>query len=210
LLGWSQQELADFAILSVDPIKKYEKHGTGVRRSTVDQVESALERAGIEFIENGVRKKKDKVIIHEGPDAIARLFDDIILTLKELPLSERNLDIFGVDEEVFLRNCDLEKLEEHIEQRKYFSIKQRILLKAGDTNFVGSSRTYRWMPEEYFSITPTFVYGHKVATILWEIPPEVIIISNELFSQERRRNFEMAWNAAEIPHKPETTTNGRK
>jgi predicted transcriptional regulator len=50
LLGWSQQTAADRAIVSVSAIKRLEIGASDPRVSTVTAVQTALEKAGIEFI----------------------------------------------------------------------------------------------------------------------------------------------------------------
>ncbi len=49
LLGWSQQELADRAILSLNAVKRLETGHGDPRMSTVMAVKTALEAAGVEF-----------------------------------------------------------------------------------------------------------------------------------------------------------------
>lgn len=50
LLGWSQQTLADKAILSLNAVKRLEVGKSDPKMSTVLAVKSALEAAGIEFL----------------------------------------------------------------------------------------------------------------------------------------------------------------
>jgi predicted transcriptional regulator len=50
LLGWSQQELADRAIVSVNAVMRLERGKVDTRMSTLTAVERALIRGGIEFI----------------------------------------------------------------------------------------------------------------------------------------------------------------
>jgi transcriptional regulator with XRE-family HTH domain len=50
LLGWSQQDLADRAILSLNAVKRLENGKSDPRLSTITAVQSALEAGGIEFI----------------------------------------------------------------------------------------------------------------------------------------------------------------
>lgn len=56
LLDWSQQELADRAIISVNALKKLEGGRVDPRMSTVLAVKSTLEAAGIEFANAGSRE----------------------------------------------------------------------------------------------------------------------------------------------------------
>jgi DNA-binding XRE family transcriptional regulator len=55
LLGWSQQQLADRAIVSVNAIARLEREQVDSRASTLAAVEKALLRAGVEFISPGDR-----------------------------------------------------------------------------------------------------------------------------------------------------------
>ena len=53
LLGWSQQELADKAIVSVNAVNRLERGQVDSRLSTLAAVEKALGRAGVEFLAPG-------------------------------------------------------------------------------------------------------------------------------------------------------------
>ena len=65
LLGWSQQRLADKAIISLNALARLEKGGVDSRVSTVLAVQKALTKAGVEFIDadqrgEGVRLRSPK------------------------------------------------------------------------------------------------------------------------------------------------------
>jgi transcriptional regulator with XRE-family HTH domain len=65
LLGWSQQQLADKAIVSLNTVARLEKGIVDSRISTVQAVQKALVKAGIEFLDadqkgEGVRLKSPK------------------------------------------------------------------------------------------------------------------------------------------------------
>ncbi|MFD9900264.1 multiprotein-bridging factor 1 family protein [Mesorhizobium sp. NPDC059025] len=53
LLGWSQQKLADKAIVSVNALARLENGKVDSRISTLQSIESALIKAGIEFLSVG-------------------------------------------------------------------------------------------------------------------------------------------------------------
>jgi transcriptional regulator with XRE-family HTH domain len=53
LLGWSQQELADKAIVSLNAVVRLETGRVDPRVSTLAAVQEALSRAGIEFLSGG-------------------------------------------------------------------------------------------------------------------------------------------------------------
>jgi transcriptional regulator with XRE-family HTH domain len=71
LLGWSQEELASAANVSIPTIKRLEAQDgpLGGRTDTGDKIGAALEKAGIEFIDEngggpGVRLRKR---VHKKP-----------------------------------------------------------------------------------------------------------------------------------------------
>lgn len=53
LLGWSQQQLADKAVVSRNALNRLENERVDARTSTVEAVRRALEDAGIEFLSDG-------------------------------------------------------------------------------------------------------------------------------------------------------------
>jgi predicted transcriptional regulator len=53
LLGWSQQQLADKAIVSLNALTRLEKGKVDSRVSTLTAIERALTKAGIEFLPVG-------------------------------------------------------------------------------------------------------------------------------------------------------------
>jgi predicted transcriptional regulator len=65
LLGWSQQRLADKAIISLNALARLEKGGVDSRVSTVLAIQKALAKAGVEFLDadqkgEGVRLRSPK------------------------------------------------------------------------------------------------------------------------------------------------------
>jgi predicted transcriptional regulator len=50
LLGWSQQTLADRAVVSLNALARFESGNVDSRASTLKSVRNALAKAGIEFL----------------------------------------------------------------------------------------------------------------------------------------------------------------
>ena len=57
LLGWHQSDVARAAGVSLNTLNNLERGVVDARSSTVNAVQGALERAGIEFIAEGVRRR---------------------------------------------------------------------------------------------------------------------------------------------------------
>lgn len=53
LLGWSQQQLADKAIVSINATTRLERGEVDPRLSTITAVQKSLTKAGIEFLTAG-------------------------------------------------------------------------------------------------------------------------------------------------------------
>ena len=65
LLGWSQQQLADKAIVSLNAVTRLEKQRVDSRVSTLTAIQKTLTKAGIEFLSpdikgEGVRLRSPK------------------------------------------------------------------------------------------------------------------------------------------------------
>jgi len=56
LLGWAQQQLADKAIVSLNAVTRLERGEVDPRVSTLEAVEKAIRKAGVEFISADDRK----------------------------------------------------------------------------------------------------------------------------------------------------------
>jgi transcriptional regulator with XRE-family HTH domain len=77
LLDWSQQDLADKAIVSLNALARLERGKVDPRASTLSSVEKALMRAGVEFLPEGERGEGVRLTAPESsrrtaPKAISR------------------------------------------------------------------------------------------------------------------------------------------
>ena len=87
--------------------------------------------------------------------------------------------------------------------KKLNKVKYKILVREGDTNFVASSYAqYKWLPKEFFSTVPFYVYGDKMAVILFEVEPTILVFEYTLISEAYRKQFEAMWEISNDPAKP--------
>jgi transcriptional regulator with XRE-family HTH domain len=203
LLTWSQADLARAARISLPALSNLERGAVMPRTRTIQNIQNALEGAGIEFIEGpGVRRQTEplKVEMLEGETALKHLYDDIYETLKA-----RGGDILvgGVAENVFLKKA-AEPLFGFIRKfNKRGHIKARLLVCEGDTNFLGRPETsiYRWVEKESFGLVPYYIYQDKYAVLIWGAPLRIVITQNRSLTETYRRQFEAEWKRAKIPPK---------
>jgi predicted transcriptional regulator len=65
LIAMSQSDLAKAAVVPAASIADFET-GAWLRREDIDAIQKALERAGVEFIERGVRQKDGSTSAGDG------------------------------------------------------------------------------------------------------------------------------------------------
>lgn len=193
LLGWGQTNLAHAAGISLPALSNFERKAVTPRLRTIEAIQKALEKAGIEFIESAgvvLRREIFRTRIFEGPDAIFRVWDDIIETLRN---SERKeLLLSGADDALWMQKYE-ERLFKVIKERQALDIRMRLLTRHGDRNVIGSPDDFRWVPEVVWGQTPYYVYADKFAVINLEPPAKIVLIENPGIAATFRQQFEFNW-----------------
>ena len=198
LLNWSQDDLASASGIARSSIKNIENDITTARKDTIHDIQSALENCGIEFIAgSGVRIKNEAITILRDADALRIFFDDIYTTMQNSIIAD--ILISGVDEKAY-DDFDKELVNSHLERmKKLGDVKQKVICKKGDTNFTVSYAKYKWVEKEMFESVPFYVYGNKLAMILWQPKLQIIILEYPQLVEAYRKQFQVMWNSAEIP-----------
>lgn len=191
---------------------------TGIPYTTLIKVESgAIKNPSIKVITSIARTlgvpveelTNDEGIVQtiEGQDNIEKILDDVYETLKD---SGGEVFISGIDERKFLE-ADKEAITAHIGRLSKAGVKERLLARDGDSFFfAGSQSVYRWVPENLFNPTPIYVYGEKVAMIVWGLHQQVIIIRNPVLADAYRKQFLFIWERAKIPPSKKVSEDERK
>lgn len=190
--GWTQEQLAQ---------------RSGVPYTTLIKVESgAIKSPSLEVISKLARSLSlslDELVsptVFRGRDALERLFTDILATLRE---PGEWMGITGVSEKDYLQH-DEKKLKEFISILRERGFKQRLLSSEDETVFLEDDHLeYRAIPKRYFSAVPFYIYGNKVAILIWGEPLQVIIMQNPHMAEAMRRFFLFVWDQAEtVKRKP--------
>ena len=202
ILNWSQGDLSERTDISATSIGSIENGLTQARESTLAIIQKTFEDAGIEFLPNdGIRKKTGLINFYRGEKGFLEFYDDIYKVA--LSLTEKSSFLVNnVDESTFLK-WGKEHFTTHSERmKKIDKVGYKILVQEGDMNFVASSYAqYRWLPKEFFSTVPFYVYGEKLAIILFEVEPTVLVFEYTLISQAYRKQFEAMWEISKEPKK---------
>ncbi len=194
MLGWSQQDLADKAIVSVEAIKKYELGTTRPRQKTIEAIRVTFEKAGLEFTPTGVQERDNLVIVYKDKPGYAQFFDDVYETAKT---TDEEFLVLGVDEKKFLEAHEKAGLgSRHRERMRALNkVAYRIILSQSDPNVYGAEYArYRRVPDDAVSLdVPFYIYGDKLAIILWTENPQIIVVNDPLLTKAYKQQFEFIW-----------------
>lgn len=193
LLNWTQDDLALRANISKYSVANTEVERTTPQKATLDKIVQALELAGIEFIEDGVRLRKDSITIIDGDGWYLRLLDDVHHTL-----------IHHENPELLIEFADESKsppevVEKVIAMRKD-GIKMRLLICEGDTYIMGPLEEYRYIPKKNFMNYVSIIYGEKIA-VCTEGNVRAVVIKDPLLNLTRKNMFNLAWDILKKPTK---------
>lgn len=199
LLNWSQTDLAEASGVAVSSIKNIENSLTVARKETIEDIKGALEKSGVEFTPgSGVRAKTESITVLKGSEALKSFFDDVYNTIQSS--KNRQILVHGVEEKSY-ESADKDYVEHHLARMsKLGSVKQKIIAKKGDTHFTVPYGEYRWIDKTNFSGTPFYVYGDKLAMIIWDPQLEVIILQYPQLVDAYQKQFLTQWDIAEVPN----------
>jgi len=139
-------------------------------------------------------KEETKVELYSGKKIVRVVQKDVLKTL--LKQGGENL-VIGVDEKKFME-ADPIIMKQFFNQLKKNKLKERVLVREGDNYLPGHSKTtkYRFLPKEFFDPTSTFIYGNKVAIIIFGEPMHGLVIDSKILSNTYRKQFELLWKIA--------------
>lgn len=201
--GIDAEELATLVGMTRISIQNLERGDTVPKPENLANIVNAFSNMGIEFTENeGVRRRPSGVEVLQGTTGFARFYEHVYEHLRQ---SGGSVCVSGVDESLFVKyrppgDVHRTRMMALAKERKDFDM--RILVKEGDRNFTARKYAkYKWQREEYFSPTPFYVFGDRLALISFahEPAPLVIILQSASFADAYRRDFNLAWANAIDP-----------
>ncbi len=200
-LGWSDSFTAKKLEVSLPTFKDI-RTGKNKKVNYLSKLQTMFEIEGLEFIEhNGVRERPtSSVQTLEGQEGFWQFYDDVHKTAKERggELLVSNVDESEFDKWIAERDETQKNQMIDLYDDKKFTMK--VLIKEGDYNFtVPEFAKYRWTPKERFSEIPFYVYGTKLAIILFEENNvSIFIIDNAKISNAYKKQFNVMWDQAII------------
>lgn len=200
ILNWSQSDLAERTGISATSIGSIENGQSTPRENTLKAIRQAFENAGIEFLgKEGVRTRRNDIHVYEGKNNFWGFYDDIYQTLKEHP---GPVMVSNANEREFKNWLTPEQIDLHTKRMTALDgISYQIMTREGDTYFLASAdyAQYKWIPKDQFSSVPFYVYGNKLAILLFKEEPTVIVINYPSVADAYRAQFMAMWQYAIAP-----------
>ena len=196
ILGWSQHDLSERTGISATSIGSIENGASIPRENTLNAIKKAFEDSGIEFMPNqGIRVQSGDVQVFRGRSGFLDFMNDVYETLKNAKI--KNAYVSNVDEDEFLKWMG-DASKDHLQKMKEIeSLSYKILVKDGDQYLPATDYAeYRFMPKEQFSSVPFYVYGDKLAILLFETEPTIIIMNYPAVAKAYKLQFEALWAVA--------------
>lgn len=139
-------------------------------------------------------KEETRVGLYSGKKVVRVVQRDVLKTL--LKQGGESL-VIGVDEKRFME-IDPIIMKQFFNQMKRHKLKERVLVRKGDNYLPGykTSTEYKFLPKEFFDPTSTFIYGNKVAVVIFGEPLYGLIIEGKLLSEAYRKQFNLLWKVA--------------
>lgn len=204
LLNWSQPELAERCDIHVQTISNFEQSQSTPSKNTLEKISTVLQSANIEFIaQDGVRQRTSNLTHHAGQVGYWHFYEDVYQAVRE---NGGDIFVCNVEEGLFTRWLGDERTQQHKLRMKEIAKNKkltfRILTEEGDTRLaIPEYATYRWTQKERFSDIPFYIYGEKMAVILFEEKDvNVYVINNPKIAAAFKRQFMVLWEQSiEIP-----------
>jgi len=200
LLDWKQSDLAVASALSMTAINNIERAIGSPRLETMQSIQSAFEKAGIEFTDGqGVKLRGEifEMTKFDGPDFVRHLTDDMLKNLNR----HDEVIMCGIDKRLFVQH-DSEQVDRYTKAAKALELRERILICEGDNYFASAPEAYRWIPRSLFGKVPYLIYGNRMAVVMWTKPGRTVIVHNKSWVDTFRAQFDFLWSISIKPDIP--------
>ncbi|MBV8061099.1 MAG: helix-turn-helix domain-containing protein [Alphaproteobacteria bacterium] len=206
LLEWGQDQLAHAAGLSAKTVRALENGGRSPR--SLAAVRTALEAAGLEFInDSGVKRKENLIRILRGRNSGAQFLEAVTGVLKEATQEQRELLFVGRSLETLARSFGVQRFADRALGSLLAPLgPMRCVVSEEPSSpqlsafWVGLS--CRLTNENAIGSCPYMVFGNRTAQIhkegcgaLW-----FILFDDASVYAENRRHFLSLWNSASVLH----------
>ena len=143
-------------------------------------------------------REDTKVEVFKGKEGLKYFLKDILKTKKEVLVT-------GIDDEKYEKELPI-FMKQYFRDLKKSKIKERIITLKSPGIFLfkkssAPTTEYKFLEENQFNPSNTFVYGTKVVRVSWGTPVTAIMIENSQTAETYRSYFEHLWKVASKENK---------
>lgn len=203
ILNWSQQDLSDRTDISTTSIGSIEKGATKARASTLELIRNAFESSGIEFLDGGVRQRREYLRRLKGSDGFKELMN---MVYEEAKTKGGDFCIFNASPKQWSSFLDDDWQQMHIERmRKVFesgSLNFKITCPNTEDEMIGSKYAeYRVIKENKWNERSFYVFGQYIGILIFtKGDVEIILFREQAVASTFLYLFNIAWET--IAKKP--------
>lgn len=144
-------------------------------------------------------KEDTSIEVFRGKEGLKYFLKDIIKTKMEVSIT-------GIDDAKYNETLPI-FMEQYFRDIKRKKIKERIITLKKKNIFLFDKKLsptteYRFLEEEEFNPTNTFIYGDKIVIVSWGNPITATMIKNKQVAKTYRNHFEHLWKIASKLNKP--------
>ncbi len=197
LLDWSQKVLGEKCDGVSEPtIKLIENEKIHSTPGTLGIIRKTFEDHGVEFLpHHGVKMRSSEMRTYEGQQGFVDFYEEIYQTLRIA--KDRHVYVSNVDEKEFVHWLGEDNAEKHIRRMKELEVHSSIIIKEGDEYTPGTEfAEYRSLSKELTGTVPFYVFGDKLAIILFTDHPKVFILHNNIIADAYKAQFRALWEQA--------------
>ena len=211
LLDWDAAALAKAAGLSRETVSNIENSLVQARETTLADITRAFTDYGVEFIGNtGVQLKQGAVYSLKGSEGFKKLMDEIYLAACDASAVDgrKPICVSNVDDRLFMKHLGDYMLFHAKRMDDLKNAKVYVLVRENDFFTIpgGKYLQYRWCPMQENGNVPFYVYGDKLAILMFSEARgvEIIIIASPQVAKVYREQFELLWK---LSRKPDDSSN---
>lgn len=210
LLDWTRSDLAKACGLSAETIKNIERGVYMPQETTIGAIVAAFREHHVDFTnDDGVRFRHDTVTNYEGVEGFKKFMDDVYqvaLKLVEEGQTDKTFCMSSLDDSFFITYLGDFFTIHHVKRMNALKDKFKMFILVRETPktisteeyTTGSYREYRKQPNHTMDNVPFYVYGDKLAILIFEDKkePQIIVISSPLVAKAYREQFNVLWSNA--------------
>lgn len=200
LLGMSRSKLAEALNIKPATFNTYFTGASEMKSDRNKQVQQWLENEGVVFTpRGGVEMAQETIRVYQGQDGFQKFMYDVYETCRDIG---GDVFVYNVDETLYDKWASDEFINEiylpKMQSLPAGQFKFHTIVSEGDEYEASNTYSeYRAVPKEYWSPVSTYIYGNKMANIIFSDDDVLVrVYDQEDLVNAQRKTALFIWNHA--------------